>query len=454
MKTNLSAEDTAEIAHCIEWGLPLPPKFAAHFASSKDVEPRVEHDFNPQLHLPDASMGALFVGDNLDVLGWLKRTNQQPRPKLIYIDPPFDVGSDFHIPIELDSGHKIQHVAYSDAWGEGQKSFLHMLAPRLKAMVDWLDETGSIVVHCDYRTVAQIRLLLDRFLGPDRFRNEIIWHYTGGGRAKRYFSRKHDSLLWYSKSDTYTFNLDAVRVPYKATSGFARSGIVAKSGKHYQPHPKGTPVDDVWDIPIINPMAKERLGYPTQKPAALLERIILALSQEGDCVADFFCGSGTTLAVAAQNGRRWIGSDQSPMAISTTLQRLQDAGLTLFEHTNALSRPKLHIDIQAQLHKKTDTWMLKGLRCHVQSIPGLDQDQYKLEDGRLCDQTGTVLMTHPGEWIRSWFLVGAQSHQCLAKGTGFPSEVPVSLSKEPSFRLILIDIMGGIHACPVAVSDV
>ena len=113
-----------------------------------------------------------------------------------------------------------------------------MLAPRLKAMVDVLDDTGSIVVHCDYRTVVPIRLMLDRFLGPKCFRNEIVWHYTGGGRAKKYFSRKHDSLLWYSKSDSYTFNIDSIRVPYKTTSGYARNGIVAKSGKRYQPNPK------------------------------------------------------------------------------------------------------------------------------------------------------------------------------------------------------------------------
>ena len=111
------------------------------------------------------------------------------------------------------------------------------------------------------------------------FGNELFG-ITPAGEEPKYFSRKHDSLLWYSKSDSYTFNIDAVRVPYKPTSGYARGGIVSKSGKHYRPNPKGTPVDDVWDIPIINPMAKERVGYPTQKPVALLERIINALSNE------------------------------------------------------------------------------------------------------------------------------------------------------------------------------
>ena len=108
--------------------------------------------------------------------------------------------------------------------------------------------------------------MLDSIFGANNFRNEIIWHYTGGGRSKSSFSKKHDIIFYYRKSKQTPFCLDSIRVPYKESSGYAKSGIVSQAGKHYMPHPEGTPVDDVWEIPIINPMSKERLGYATQKP--------------------------------------------------------------------------------------------------------------------------------------------------------------------------------------------
>ena len=120
-----------------------------------------------------------------------------------------------------------------------------------------------------------------------------------------------------------TFNADAVRVPYKPDSGYAKAGIVSRRGKLYLPHPLGTPLDDVWDIPIINPMAEERLGYASQKPEKLLERLILAFTSPGDTVADFFCGSGTTLAVAQKTGRRWIGCDAGELAAHMAHERLR-----------------------------------------------------------------------------------------------------------------------------------
>lgn len=185
-----------------------------------------------------------------------------------------------------------------------------------------LAPNGSLVLHLDQRAVHYAKVLLDRLLGEERFVNEIIWHYTGGGRSKSRFSNKHDTLLWYAAGPRPRFNVDAVRVPYAPTSRYASGGIVSKAGKRYLPHPDGTPVDDVWDIPIVNPMSRERAGYPTQKPLALLERLVAALTDPGDLVVDLFCGSGTTLVAAARLGRRWIGGDRSAAAIACARQRL------------------------------------------------------------------------------------------------------------------------------------
>lgn len=237
--------------------------------------------------------------------------------KLVYIDPPFAVGADF----SAETGG-VSALAYRDTWEGGIGAFLSMMFERLLLIRELLAKDGSIYVHCDHRTEPYMRLLLEEVFGRERFLGSIIWHYTGGGRAKRWFSRKHDTIFHFARSNTWIFNADAVRVPYKPTSGYAKGGIVSAAGKRYMPHPDGTPVDDVWDIPMINPLAAERTGYPTQKPEALLERILLASSRPGDLVADFFCGSGTMAVVAGRLGRRFLCADSSGLAVGVAIRRL------------------------------------------------------------------------------------------------------------------------------------
>lgn len=233
---------------------------------------------------------------------------------LLYLDPPFAAGRVF-----ADSAG-----AFDDRWQGGLTEYLAWLEQRLVAAHQIVAEHGSLFLHLDRRAVHYAKVLLDQTWGFECFRNEIIWHYTGGGRARRSFSHKHDTILWYSKHPQHwTFNLQAMRQPYKASSGFAKAGIRSAAGKRYLPHPDGTPVDDVWDIPMLNPMAAERLGYPTQKPERLLERIILAASNSGDLVADLCCGSGTTVAVAQRLGRCWIAADQSADALALVRGRLR-----------------------------------------------------------------------------------------------------------------------------------
>jgi site-specific DNA-methyltransferase (adenine-specific) len=304
-------------------------------------------------------MGALYLGDCAEVAPSLPAG----QVRLIYLDPPFNtgkerVGSTRNIPLGDAAGEGARSGCrsamaseephrYGDAWPSLTSDFLPWLRTRIEAMVPLLMPNGSLVLHLDARTVHYAKVMLDELLGPRQFVNEIIWHYTGGGRSRRRFSAKHDTLLWYvNKRGRFParekdvspfqpkrmcpllpllpfFDADAVRQPYKPTSGYAKAGIVSAAGKRYQPHPAGTPVDDVWDIPIVNPLAAERCGYPTQKPLALLERLIKALSAPGDLVGDFFCGSGTTLVAAQRLGRRWVGGDLSAAAVACAQARLQ-----------------------------------------------------------------------------------------------------------------------------------
>jgi len=203
----------------------------------------------------------LFWGENASILQHLLK-KYRSCISLIYLDPPFCSDASYHQKTKVGKS-SVKSIAYNDFWKEDD--YLQFIYNRLILLSPLLKEDGSIFIHCDTHQSHHIRCLLDEVFSPKQFRNEIIWHYTGGGRAKRYFSQKHDTIFWYSKSDNWTFNLDEIRVPYKKTSGYAKNGIRSASGKVYKPHPKGTPVDDTWNIPIINPMSKERIVKTLQE---------------------------------------------------------------------------------------------------------------------------------------------------------------------------------------------
>ncbi len=238
---------------------------------------------------------------------------------LIYIDPPFGTGQ----ARKLVSGDQTR--AYDDSARGGIDGFMAFLMPRIEQMHRVLATTGSLYVHLDWRTVHYIKVAIDDIFGAGNFLNEITWSYRTGGRARRWFGRKHDTILLYAKdTNAHTFhptrqgefrtqgmNHDEQGRPYKTT----------RSGRLYF-HPDGPTVTDVWDIPFLSTVSSERVGYPTQKPEALLERIIKASSNEGDLVADFFCGSGTTLVTASRLDRRCLGCDLNPQAVEIATARL------------------------------------------------------------------------------------------------------------------------------------
>lgn len=308
----------------------------------------IEHVDEPRAERPEdtAVQGSLFDargrqlrgwtnkliwGDNKLVLSSLKNgplrdeIERQGGIKLVYIDPPFDVGADFSMDIEIggDTFTKkpniLEEIAYRDTWGMGADSFLAMIFERLLLMRDLLARDGSIFVHCDWRVNSYMRLALDQVFGKENFVNEIIWHYDQGARGKERFARKHDNVLYYRvDSENYVFNADDVLVPFESGMTEWRYTRGGQAGKEM---PKGKVPSAVWDIKL-NAMAHEHLGYPTQKPEALVERIVKAASNAGDLVADFFCGSGTTAAVAEKLGRKWIVSDLGKFAIHTTRKRM------------------------------------------------------------------------------------------------------------------------------------
>ena len=261
----------------------------------------------------------LYCGDNLK---WLRHALQMDLTlDLIYLDPPFCSQGDYKQHFSV-SGKRVAVKAFGDSLSVDD--YLQFMYERIVLLKKLLKPTGSILLHCDYQQSHHIRSILDEVFGAHQFRNEIIWHYTGGGRSTRYFSRKHDTIFWYSNGNSWTFNPDPIRIPYKKSSGYAKGGIRSRTGKVYKPNPKGTIPDDTWDIPIINPLAHERTGYPTQKPISLLNRLILALSNPTDLILDPFVGSGTTGVASVQTGRRFIGLDQNWNAIHCSQRRMMN----------------------------------------------------------------------------------------------------------------------------------
>lgn len=265
---------------------------------------------------------AIVRGDALDVLATLPDASVD----LIYIDPPFNTGRVQRLEsIRTGTGRKTRRgfgdrtyryaVTSSHEYRDDLSvdAYVQFLERHLREAHRVLTPNGSIYLHLDFHAVHRARLILDAIFGPERFLNEIIWAYDYGGRARNLWPRKHDNILWYAKSSTWTFNRDAIaRIPYMAPDL-----VGAEKAK------RGKLPTDVWWMTIVPTNGRERTGYPTQKPERLLERIVLASSHPGDLVLDFFCGSGTTGVVAARHGRRYILVDKNPRAIAIARRRLR-----------------------------------------------------------------------------------------------------------------------------------
>ena len=267
----------------------------------------------------------IYRGDNLYVMDHLL-PEFCGKIDLIYIDPPFDSKSDYKKKIELrgnkaqDGMASFEEKQYGDIWTND--SYLQFIYERIILMRELLADTGSIILHCDWHKAHYLRCIMDEIFGPKCFRNEIAWCYGGGGAPKTEYPKKHDQLLWYTKTGKWTFHKQ--HRPY--SEGTFQRGLTAVKGDGYKLDDQGAMLNDWWAEKevqkILSPTASENLKYPTQKPEGLLKRIISGHSNPGDLVFDCFMGSGTTQAVAMKLGRRFIGADSNPGAIQTAAKRL------------------------------------------------------------------------------------------------------------------------------------
>lgn len=285
----------------------------------------------------DGWMNKIFWGDNLQVMSHLLK-EYRGKIDLVYIDPPFDSKADYKKKIEIKGIGKaesdstsFEEKQYGDIWSSDE--YLQFMYERLILLRELLSDKGTIYLHCDWHKSHHLRMILDEIFSPDCFRNEIIWSYSTLGRPIDRFAQKHDSIFVYGKTNNTFFNVDDAKIPYSTEYIKSHFKDIDENGKQcrkrfdagkwrtYYPD-QGMIPNDVWDIPYENSMSLNRLNYPTQKPEALLERIIKSSTKIGDLVFDCFMGSGTTQSVAMKLGRRFIGADINLGSIQTTTKRL------------------------------------------------------------------------------------------------------------------------------------
>jgi len=359
----------------------------------------------------------LILGDNLAVISALL-PEYENRISLIYADPPFFTNRKYSARIGRgeDSRKPDEWVlaeGYHDHWPD-LDTYLGFLYERLGLMHRLLSPNGSLYLHLDWHVDSYARLLLDEIFGSDHLLNEIIWAYHGPSPIRRAFNRKHDTILAYVKSDDYIFNADAVREPYHpSTIHTFKASPKAGFGKMPDLE-RGKVPEDWWYFPVVARLHNERTGYPTQKPESLLERIILASSNQDDFVADFFCGSGTTPVVAARSGRKFIASDIVLRSIHTSRQRLTAASAGSF----SLERDAC-LDLQ---YRSTSKIKADVMSDGVKISTRLPLDYWEVDP----------------EWDGGLFRSAAQAQRPLRNGE-IPVELKIKTGRSVCIRFVTID---------------
>ena len=271
-----------------------------------------------------ANESELALGDNVNYMLWLIANGYSGKFNLIYIDPPFFTKAKYNATVSVHdasgTARKIHHLAYDDTFDRNLEFYIENMTLRLLLMKELLADDGLVWVHLDWHSSHYVKLLMDELLGEKNFVNEIIWNYKSGGSGKKHFSKKHDSILVYSKTGKYYINVPEEKSYNRGFKPYNFKGV-----KEYQDENGWytlVNMKDVWNIDMVGRTSKERTGYATQKPLELMRRIISSSSKEGDLVGDFFCGSGSFVEAAETMGRKWVGCDNEELATAMAKKRL------------------------------------------------------------------------------------------------------------------------------------
>ena len=376
-----------------------------------------------------ASENMLARGDNLSFMQYLlHKKDMKGKLDLIYVDPPFFSKADYGAEIKLVSNTSkkipvLKQPAYKDTWDKGMEQYLRMLAVRFYVMKELLADTGCLWVHLDWHAVHYVKILLDEIFGQQNFVNEVIWQYKSGGVSKRRFARKHDTLLFYSKTPNYYFEPHQEKSYNREFKPYRFKGVKEykdELGWYTMVNRK-----DVWQIDMVGRTSAERTGYVTQKPEALMNRILESCVPEGGLCADFFGGSGTMAAAANKMGRRWISCDIGKLAAINSHKRLIQDGAAYDFYEEGLSKEKVPGNLKIRVKAEQDPLSDKQkLQVKLLSYELKDLSSVPVEE-KYLDIIRDILKNDPLQLINYWSVDHAydgithrpQKYFCKEKGS-------------------------------------
>ena len=409
----------------------------------------VDFDYSMRIN-GDSNIFAL--GDNSDFARFLlEREVYKEKVQLFYVDPPFFSKANYAASFSVD-GKSVKVAAYDDRWDGNMEDYLTVLCTQVRLMKDLLKKEGCFFIHLDWHVVHYVKVLLDEIFGKENFRNEIIWQYKSGGASKRTFSRKHDTILFYSKSEDYVFNVCKEKSYNRGFKPYRFKGVEEfqdSVGWYTLVNQK-----DVWSIDMVGRTSSERTGYATQKPEELVERIILAGSNEGDICADFFSGSGTLAATCAKNNRKFICCDSGSMAFSSLVSRLD------------FKRDNLKVISNKRNLKR---FTVKGFKFSTTSNEGictLSIKKYKPSSwGENIDEKAKETLVNQG-LERPWELISYVGIDVLSVDDMFiptysynksrkniSGDLVFDLKGATSFKILVVDILGNIFEDKIGVKN-
>lgn len=348
--------------------------------SSLNMEPEV---------VADDAKCELALDDNVSYMKKLLESGYRGQFKMIYIDPPFFTRSKFNATVNLKTAggqkHRIRHLAFDDRFERDLECYISNMTERIILMKELLADDGLLWVHLDWHSAHYVKLVLDDILGEKNFVNEIIWCYKSGGSGKKHFSRKHDTILVYSKTSKYYISIPEEKSYNRGFKPYNFKGV-----KEYcddQGWYTLVNMKDVWNVDMVGRTSAERTGYATQKPLELMRRIIEAGSQPGDLVGDFFCGSGSFLEQAELSGRRWIGCDTERLAFSMAGKRLRKANadfVTIYPENDRRAPGRVDILVNSTEHLEDGRFLVK---CSVGDfLPDIDTGYILISDRKFVEE--------------------------------------------------------------------
>ena len=393
------------------------------------------------------SESSIAFGDNIKYMKYLLDKGYGGKIDMIYIDPPFFSKSDYTVNIKVGSSKRklilAKNRAFTDKWELGMAEYLENMTVALLMMKSLLSDTGSIFVHLDWHSSHYMKIMLDQIFGENNFINEIVWNYKSGGVSNRYFARKHDVVLFYSKTKNYFFEAQKEKSYNRGLKPYHFKGV--KEYKDEVGWYTLVNMKDVWQIDMVGRTSSERTGYATQKPEALIERIMRSVTSEGDLCADFFCGSGTLGAVCAKLGRKYIMCDNSAPAVMMAHKRLSKE-----EVPHALLREKRKIskNFSADIAVEKIDGVIESTGITIKGVSyenlrelGIDE-----KNGSLME---TILKNHYDQLIEYWCVdtdydgktVRPKAYSCREKDDiDLAAVIPTKQIKRLAVRVI--DVFG------------